>query len=217
MTDQSLVLPTPDALAAERDPSKRLIALVEPATNMLVRATALDEVNQIRGQAEAIERYARTIRLSTEAVGAAQIIARRAEVRIGELTGPSLRGSKPGGAKRGVRMYEDHLTGGQRHEYRRMADNVPTVEEVLGELAPQGKAHRSAVLERIRRQKIHEAGEPGRRLVDQTPVAELLEVKRAIRLAITRLERLQSYGQTVSSPPLARDVKELCRQLGEML
>ncbi len=86
MSDQSLaLLPTPDALAVEPDPSSRLLALVEPATNMLVRATRVDEVNEIRGQADALERYARVVQLSTEAVGAAQVIARRAEVRIGEL------------------------------------------------------------------------------------------------------------------------------------
>jgi hypothetical protein len=187
-----------------------MLALVEPATDMLIRATAVDEVNEVRAQAAAIERYARAIRLSTEAIGAAQTIARRAEIRIGELDEkrkpPGKRSSSP----------TDDLRQ-QRHENRTMAENAPTVEQVLGELAPKGKATRSAVLREIKRQRIDEAGEAARRLVDQSPIDEVLDAQRAMGVAIKGLQRMHGYGQAFSAAPLAHRVKDLCRDLGDLL
>jgi hypothetical protein len=137
-------LPTPTELAAQGDPSRRLLDLIEPATRMLVQATAVAEVDEIRAQAGALERYARSIRLSMQAVGAAQTIARRAEVRIGELCGPAVIGGHPKVA------FGDDLSASLRHEFRKMADNRPTVEQALLRLAPEGRASRDAVLAAIR-------------------------------------------------------------------
>jgi hypothetical protein len=88
----------------------------------------------IRDNAAAIERYARTIRLSASAVGAAQTIARRAEVRIGEL---DVKRKPPG-----KRSFPDgnELSRKQRHENRAMAGAAGDVETVLGELAPAGQS-----------------------------------------------------------------------------
>lgn len=141
-------LPAPEALAGDADPSRRLLALVEPATELLTRATRVDEADQVRAQAAAIERYARTIRLSTEAIGAAQTIARRAEVRIGQLAGPSPGRSGPPPPP--SRLAPDGLSNQARHELRRIAAHEEVVEEVVAELAPRGKATRDAVLDRIK-------------------------------------------------------------------
>jgi hypothetical protein len=205
-------LPSPTDLANERDPSKRLLALVEPATDLLVRATALDEANEIRAEAEAIERYARTIRLVPQAIGAAQTIARRAEVRIGELDQKRVNRFSPVASSG-----EDAIPRQQRHEFRQMAEAGPAVEEVLGELAPNGKATRAAVLRAVKRDRIEEASEPGRRFVDQSPVTEMMDAQRALRAAIKGLRRMQEYGQTFSAAPLARRVKDLCREMEDLL
>ena len=199
-------------LAAERDPSKRMIALVEPATNMLIRATRFDEVNEIRSQAEALERYVRTIRLSREAIGAAQTIARRRR-------GPH-RPARPETQRRApnkrIVARKRRLSSDQRHDFRTMADNYPTVEEVLGELAPEGQATRSGFCKGSNGSDLRRRRGAAKDL-DQTPIHLLMDAKQAMRLAIRGVERMQGYGQTPSSPALARDVKELCRQLGEML
>ena len=202
MTD---ILPTRAELAAEPDPSKRLLALVEPATNMLIRATALNEVNEIRSRAAALERYARSIRLATEAIGAAQIIARRAEVRIGEL---DEKRSPPG--KRSS-FANDDLSRDERYDFRTMAE-YPTVETVLGELAPEGKATRAAVLREIRRGEVKADFARERRRHEASPTAVLLDAERALRDAIKGIT-----GQTLNAAPLAQRVKQLCRELGEML
>lgn len=141
-------LPTPEALAVDADPSRRLLALVEPATELLLRATRVADADEIRAQAAAIERYARTIRLSTEAIGAAQAIARRAEVRIGQLAGPSPGRSGP--PPRSSRLAPDGLSSPVRHELRQIAAHAPIVEAVIAELAAHGRASRNAVLERIK-------------------------------------------------------------------
>lgn len=150
-------LPTPTELAAERDPSRRLLALVEPATELLVQASAVVEANEIRSQAAAIERYARTLRLVPQAIGAAQTIARRAEVRIGELD----QRRTHGGDRRSsdFKLSDTNLKKDLRHDFRTMAEAAPAVEEVLEHLAPEGKATRAAVLRAVKRDR---APEPAR-------------------------------------------------------
>jgi hypothetical protein len=206
------LLPSPLDLASERDPSKRMLALVEPATDMLIRATALNEVNEIRAQASAIERYAKAIKLSTEAIGAAQTIARRAEVRIGQLSGPR----QPGGRGK-PSLAKDGLSRDQRHQNRILAENAPTVEEVLGDLAPEGKATRAAVLRAVKREGLERAGEQMATNRDQRPIADLLDLERALRLALAGMQKMKGYGQDFGLAPLARRLVSLCHELEGLL
>lgn len=214
MTDALPALPTPAQLGAERDPSKRLLALVEPATNMLVRATALDEVNEVRAQAAAIERYARSIRLSAEAIGAAQTIARRAEMRMGELAGPRRR--RGSGPRRGP-VYQDGLSAHDRAELRTLAENQPTVEEVLGDLAPRGKASRGAVLRAVKSEQMHDDNRRRRQIFERSAPVRLLKLRGQLRQTVAELRRTQDLGLTFDAAEVVRDVKDLCRELEELL
>jgi hypothetical protein len=207
-------LPTPAQLRAERDPSKRLLALVEPASRLLVRATALNEANDIRSQAAAIERYARSIRLSTEAIGAAQTIARRAEMRIGELD--QKRRPSNQHAKRSSSTNDD-LPRQQRHEFRQMAEHQATVEEVLGELAPNGKASRHAVLRAVKSEQMHDGNRRRKEADERASPNQLLQLRPALRQVIAELRREQALGLTFNAAALVRDIKTLCRELEELL
>ena len=209
------LIPTPEGLALEREPSAKLLALVEPATNMLIRATALDEVNQIRSQAEAIERYARTIRLTVEAIGAAQTIARRAEVRIGELDEKRGQGGRPSKAEKPLSA-DNGLDRVQRHEFRTMAAAAPTVEEVLDELAPQGKATRAAVLRAVKRSRLEDAGASMSR--DVQPISELLDLQRSMKAALFGMHRMRDAGQEgFALAGLLRRIRELFTELEELM
>jgi len=204
----AIVIPSREELARIKDPAARLLACVEPATNALIRATALSEVDEIRGQAAGIERYARTVRLSTEAIGAAQTIARRAEIRMGQLLEPKAPpGPKPGSGRRPKKedppliappeVEERSLPQGndlsrkEKHELRTMAEHAPKVEEVLGDKAPNGKATRSAVLDAIKYESLNDTPQArdGERAAKQASVPKhLLALERAIKAVVNLLQ-----------------------------
>lgn len=223
-TGVAIVIPTREELARIKDPSSRLLACVEPATNALVRATALCDVDEIRAQANALERYARTVRLSTEAIGAAQTIARRAEVRMGQLLGPK----KPRGRPKSTPQPPEqqavvvepavdepepdeemfgipNISKPRMSELQTMAEHAPTVETVLGENAPNGHATRSAVLTAIKHESLNDTPQArdGERAVKQAAVAkQLLALERALKTVINLLQApdvsVDDYGVNIT-------------------
>jgi hypothetical protein len=219
----AIVIPSREELARIKDPSARLLACVEPATNALIRATALSEVDEIRGQAAGIERYARTVRLSTEAIGAAQTIARRAEVRMGQLLEPKAApGPKPGSCRKpktdGATLIApapqaeersfpqgNDLSRKEKHDLRAMADHAPKVEEVLGEKAPNGQATRKAVLTAIKHESLNDTpqAKDGERASKQANVPKrLLALENAIKAVINLLQdpdiSADDYGPNIT-------------------
>lgn len=203
-----IIIPAREELARIKDPAARLLACVEPATNALIRATALPEVEEIHAQAAGIEKYARTIRLSTEAIGAAQTIARRAEVRMGQLLGPKKPKGRPKGSSANppsrsqpttspevVVIYDapeemsatPDISKQRKAELQTLAEHAPTVEAVLDEKAPNGQATRSAVLDAIKHESLNDTPQAreGERAAKQAGVPkQLLALERAMKVVI---------------------------------
>lgn len=143
----ALDLPIGSDLDDVADPAARLLSLVEPASKLLVEAVDVKHVGELRAQSEALATYAQVRRLSDEAVGAAQTIARRAELRLGQL----LPRQKTGPREFVADVQQTPLSASERSRLRRLAENADVVETAIAELAPRGELSQGAVLSRIKR------------------------------------------------------------------
>jgi hypothetical protein len=137
--EDRLPILSPRELDAIADPSTRIVAMLEPATRLLAEAVTVAEADELRAEANAIAAYVRTRKLAEEARLAAEVLTRRAEVRIGELLPQALVGAHYSASEGG------ELRPNERHAFRTMAAARPIVEEALAD----GITSRSGIMRAI--------------------------------------------------------------------
>jgi site-specific DNA-methyltransferase (adenine-specific) len=212
VSDSELVALDVAALDRAADPAERVIALVEPATRLLLRATDVNQVDDARSKAAAIETYVRQRDLGIEALGAARTIHRRAEMRIGEL----LERQKGGRGKQSPTA--DCFSRDEAWRYRLLAEHREDVERLLAERADEASQLRALnFVKRIdnerRQQNEAEARRP--RLADVPadatgPGWRLLRGDFRVRLAELADGTLDAI---VTDPPYAREFLPLWGEL----
>jgi site-specific DNA-methyltransferase (adenine-specific) len=151
---QAEVLPTLDALDAERDPAAFILSRVEPATAWLREASDASLVSEARATAAAIVSYAKARRLSLEAIGAAQTIVAEAAMREGDLT--PKRKTDPRGASELMATRLEVAPPYERSRLRLLSAQRDAVRSALADLAPRGEATMTAL---VRAAREHQAKE----------------------------------------------------------
>jgi len=145
----TMALPTTDELDAMADPAARVLALVEPARELLRQAHDLTVVDDYRAQAEALASYTKVKRLADEAQVAAVSMVRWAEHRLGQLLGPAVEG-RPTETSLTNDVSSDLVPKNDRHAFR-LIGSLPEAD--MAEAIDSGVTTRAGLKELAMRQR----------------------------------------------------------------
>lgn len=173
------------SLVVATEPSS-LVAVENQCSMVEAWAESCDSIPQLRDASNKLAAISEYLEL-TATEGRARVAAaqRRLEVRIGHLLGPTTPGERHDLGPSIVTEGSDALTKDQRHDFRRMAENEPIVEDVIASSTDEAPASRRRVTEAIKATK-PEPTKPRR-----SPLPDAAQ--RAgwdFRRAVERLERL---------------------------